>query len=102
MMSDAVLFAVAFVGFFVLRAIAATVIFFFILPAGDRCPMCDAQTFRIQSKGWNLLMPWFRTSWCADCGWEGLLRNGPTIPPVPQKLTSSQPSKLPTPPSLDA
>jgi hypothetical protein len=76
MMSDAILFAVAFVGFFVLRAIAATIIFFFILPAGDRCPMCDAHTFRIQSKGWNLLMPWFRTSWCSDCGWEGLLRHG--------------------------
>ena len=73
-MSDAVLFAVAFVGFFILRAIAATVIFFFILPAGDRCPMCDARTFRVQSRGWNLLMPWFRTSWCPDCGWEGLLR----------------------------
>lgn len=102
MVSDAVLFAVAFVGFFVLRAIAATVIFFFILPAGDRCPMCDAHTFRIQSKGWNLLMPWFRTSWCADCGWEGLLRHGPSAPAIPHKLASSQAHKLPAPPSLDA
>jgi hypothetical protein len=85
MMSDAILFAVAFVGFFILRAIAATVIFFFILPVGNRCPMCDAQTFRIQSKGWNLLMPWFRTSWCADCGWEGLLRRGHEQPPTPQE-----------------
>jgi hypothetical protein len=94
-MSDAVLFAVAFVGFFVLRAIAATVIFFFILPAGDHCPMCDAQTFRVQSKGWNLLMPWFRTSWCADCGWEGLLRHqGRDAPTVPHKPTSSQAHKL--------
>ena len=90
MMSDAILFAVAFVGFFVLRAIAATVIFFFILPAGDRCPMCDAQTFRIQSKGWNLLMPWFRTSWCPDCGWEGLLRRQRGIPTVPHQLTTPQ------------
>jgi hypothetical protein len=88
MVSDAILFAIAFVGFFVLRAIAATVIFFFILPAGDRCPMCDAHTFRIQSKGWNLLMPWFRTSWCSDCGWEGLLRHGPGNTVVPDKLTT--------------
>jgi hypothetical protein len=101
-MSDAVLFAVAFVGFFVLRAIAATVIFFFILPAGDRCPMCDAQTFRVQSKGWNLLMPWFRTSWCADCGWEGLLRHGRASPTPPRELASSPDHKLPAPPSLDA
>jgi hypothetical protein len=88
-MSDAVLFAVVFVGFFVLRAIAATVIFFFILPVGDRCPMCDAHTFRIQSKGWNLLLPWFRTSWCSECGWEGLLRHGRDTPAV---------SHTPTPP----
>jgi hypothetical protein len=94
MMSDAILFAVAFVGFFVLRAIAATVIFFFILPAGDRCPMCDAHTLRIQSRGWNLLMPWFRTSWCPDCGWEGLLRHGRTTPAVPHKPTGSEAHKL--------
>jgi hypothetical protein len=86
-MSDAVLFAVVFVGFFILRAIAATVIFFFILPVGDRCPMCDAHTFRIQSKGWNLLMPWFRTSWCSECGWEGLLRHGRDAAAVSHKPT---------------
>jgi hypothetical protein len=94
MMSDAILFAVAFVGFFVLRAIAATVIFFFILPAGDRCPMCDAHTLRIQSRGWNLLMPWFRTSWCPDCGWEGLLRHEPKTPGVPHKPAGSEAHKL--------
>jgi hypothetical protein len=100
-MSDAILFAVAFVGFFILRAIAATIIFFFILPAGDRCPMCDAHTFRIQSKGWNLLMPWFRTSWCADCGWEGLLRRGSDSADLPHESPTSQPHKLEAPPSLD-
>jgi hypothetical protein len=95
MITDAVVFAVAFVGFFVLRAIAATVIFFFILPAGDRCPMCDASTFRVQSKGWNLLMPWFRTSWCPDCGWEGLLRRSPETGAVPpHELTNSRAHKL--------
>jgi hypothetical protein len=94
MMSDAILFAVAFVGFFVLRAIAATVIFFFILPAGDRCPMCDAHTLRIQSRGWNLLMPCFRTSWCPDCGWEGLLRHEPKTPAVPHKPAGSEAHKL--------
>ena len=94
MMSDGVLFAVAFVGFFILRAIAATVVFFFILPVGDRCPMCDAETFRVQSKGWNLLMPWFRTSWCADCGWEGLLRHAPRPAPGSRQATSPQAHKL--------
>jgi hypothetical protein len=102
MVSDAILFAVAFVGFFILRAIAATVIFFFILPAGDRCPMCDAHTFRIQSKGWNLLMPWFRTSWCADCGWEGLLRRSSKTIAAADEPSTSPAHKLQVPPSLDA
>ena len=78
-MSDAVLFAVLFLGFFVLRIIAATVFFFCILPTGVRCPMCDSVTLRVKSRGWNLLMPWFRTSWCYECGWDGLLR-GPRTP----------------------
>ncbi|MDB4882953.1 MAG: hypothetical protein JWL95_1719, partial [Gemmatimonadetes bacterium] len=41
-MSDTAIFAVIFVGFFLLRGVAATVIFFFLLPEGDRCPNCDA------------------------------------------------------------
>jgi len=82
-MSDAVIFAIIFVGFFVLRFIAATVFFFFILPEGDRCPNCDAVTLHVRSRGWNLVMPWFRTSWCYECGWHGLLRRGPLTPSTP-------------------
>ena len=80
-MSEAVVFAVIFVAFFVLRLIAATVVFFVILPVGDRCPNCDAVTLRVKSRGWNALMPWFRTSWCYECGWHGLLRPGTLTPP---------------------
>ena len=92
-MSDAVIFAIIFVGYFVLRFIAATLEFFFILPDGDRCPNCDAVTLRVKSRGWNLVMPWFRTSWCYECGWHGLLRRGPltpTEPLVPQPKHSSK------------
>lgn len=73
-MSDAVLFAVIFVGFFVLRGVAATVVFYYLIPKGDRCPNCDASTVRVQSRMWNMLLPWVRTSWCCQCGWEGWLR----------------------------
>jgi hypothetical protein len=69
-----VVFGMVFVGFFILRAIAATITFYFLLPDGARCPLCDAETLRVQSPWWNRLMPWFRTSWCYRCGWEGLLR----------------------------
>ncbi len=75
-------FAVVLVAFFVLRIAVATIVFFLILPDGDRCPICDDVTLRVQSKGWNTLMPWFRTSWCMRCNWEGLHRHG--------RLTASQ------------
>ena len=70
-------FAVVLVAFFVLRIVVATVVFFFILPDGDRCPICDDVTLRVQSRGWNTLMPGFRTSWCLRCNWEGLHRRAP-------------------------
>jgi hypothetical protein len=76
-MSDALIFGGVFVGLFVLRFIAATVVFYWLLPRGDKCPNCDAVTLRVESPGWNRIMPWMRTSWCLQCGWEGLLRHGP-------------------------
>lgn len=91
-MSDAAWFGVIFVGFFILRIIAATVFFLCILPDGVRCPNCDAVTVRVQSRGWNLLMPWFRTSWCFECGWDGLLRSTPKPPnysPIANNLSQS-------------
>lgn len=91
-MSDVVIFAVVFWAFFVLRAIAATIVFYFLLPEGDRCPLCDEPTIRVASPGWNLLLPWFRTSWCYSCGWEGLLRRA--VPPGPAS-TESHEGQLP-------
>jgi hypothetical protein len=79
-MSDVFWFVLIFGGFFVLRGIAATVFFFFLLPVGDRCPNCDAVTLRVQSRVWNLLLPRFRTSWCYECNWHGMLREGPPTP----------------------
>lgn len=79
-MWDAVLCILIIGGFFILRAILATVFFFYLLPEGDRCPNCDAVTLRIKSRGWNALLRWFRTSWCYECGWHGLLRRGPLTP----------------------
>lgn len=76
-----IVFAIVFVAFFLLRLVFATVFFYFILPEGDRCPCCDTPTLRVRSPGWNRLFPWFRTSWCYACGWEGMLR-GKTVTPV--------------------
>lgn len=73
-MSDAALFMGLFGGLFVLRFIAATVVFLWILPDGDRCPNCDAETLRVESRGVLKIMPWFRSSWCYECDWHGLHR----------------------------
>ena len=80
-MSDAVVFVTVFAGLVVLRIAAATVIFYYILPSGDRCPNCDAVTLRVAPRGLDRLMFWLRASWCYECRWEGMLRPGPLSPP---------------------
>lgn len=84
-MLTVVLWIAIFGGFFVIRAVVATIVFFYLLPEGDRCPNCDAVTLRVESRGWNFLLPRFRSSWCIDCGWHGLLRAGPLSPTATEK-----------------
>lgn len=79
-MSGVVIFAVVFVVFFILRAVAATITFYYLLPDTNRCPLCDEPTLRVREPAWNRILPWFRTSWCYSCGWEGFLRSGPAEP----------------------
>lgn len=73
-MSDAALFVLVFGGLFVLRGIAATVVFLWILPDGVRCPQCDAETTRVESRGVLRWLRQFRSSWCLVCGWHGVHR----------------------------
>ena len=92
-MSDAAIFATVFVSIFVLRIIAATLVFYWILPQSDRCPNCNAVTIRLQSRGFARWMPWFRSSWCLTCGWKGMLRPGrvsPTPAAAERTLTRHQ------------
>ena len=90
-MSDAVIFAVIFVGLVILRAVAATVFFYYILPQGDRCPNCDAATLRVQSRFWKLCLRRVRPSWCYECNWHGLLREGPLTPVESSPQLTKQP-----------
>jgi hypothetical protein len=92
-MLDAVLCILIIGGFFIARGVLATVFFLCLLPQGDRCPNCDAVTVRVQSRGWNALLPWLRTSWCYECGWDGLLRNGPLTPAPATPPLTKHPTK---------
>lgn len=73
-MSDAALFVLVFGGLFLLRGIAATIIFLWILPDGIRCPQCDAETSRLEAGRVLRFLPRFRSSWCLTCGWHGVHR----------------------------
>lgn len=89
-MSDIVIFALVLGGMFVLRLVAATVLFYYILPKGDRCPNCDAATARVQSRLMGRLVPKLRKRWCMRCGWEGFLREGALTPePQPTELSKT-------------
>lgn len=92
-MEDAAIFGVVFVAFFVLRLIAATVFFFYILDEGTSCPQCGGETLRIQSPWIERLLPRFRASWCPDCGWDGLLKRPAAVqlPPTSTLTHSGQP-----------
>lgn len=79
-MSDGALFAVVFVGFFILRAVIATVFFLWILPDDGRCPNCDSPTLRLESRGLLRFIPSLRPSWCYECEWDGLLRTSDRLP----------------------
>jgi hypothetical protein len=95
-MSDAALFVVVFGGLFVLRGIAATIVFLWILPDGIRCPQCDAETLRVEPGVVMRWLPRFRSSWCVVCGWHGVHRRSAptrtdlTAPPHARSAPPSQ------------
>ncbi len=88
-MSDAALFVLVFGGLFVLRGIAATIVFLWILPDGIRCPQCDAETMRVEPSRIMRLLPSFRSSWCLVCGWHGVHRIVPP-PRAPRRKSATQ------------
>jgi hypothetical protein len=96
-MSDAALFILVFGGLFILRGIAATVVFLWILPDGIRCPQCDAETMRLSPSRVMRLLPGFRSSWCLVCGWRGVHRIARPTPASPA-VTRSDRSESRTPP----
>ena len=94
-MSDAAWFVLVFGGLFVLRGIAATIVFLWILPDGVRCPQCDAETLRMEPGRVMRLLRSFRMSWCMECNWHGVHR---ITKPEPARARATFPSSTLQPP----
>lgn len=92
-MSDAAIFTLVLGGLFVLRIVAATIVFLLILPRGDRCPLCDAVTLRVESRGVRFLHLPLAKRWCLACGWEGMMR--PAEPNASPTASTDQTVPLP-------
>ena len=86
-MSDAAIFLWFFGGLFVLRIIAATFVYAWLLSEAPECPACGGETFRIQRRGVAWLFPRLRPSWCPECAWGGLLQ--PSRRPAPEPFAQA-------------
>jgi hypothetical protein len=87
-----------FAGLFVLRAIAATVVYAWLLSEAPDCPSCGSETLHVTPRGVQFLFPRLRPSWCPVCGWEGLLQPVPRPPAQPTRepaKTDIQSGQLP-------
>jgi hypothetical protein len=73
-MSDTAMFFWFFAGLFVLRIIAATFVYAWLLSEAPECPACGGETLHMQRHGISWLFPRLRPSWCPECDWEGMLQ----------------------------
>lgn len=84
-MGQSALFFWFFAGLFVLRAIAATFVYAWLLSDAPDCPSCGSETLHVQPRSFQRLFPRLRPSWCPVCSWEGLLQPVPTAGAHPQR-----------------
>ena len=98
-MSDAAIFLWFMGGLFVLRIIAATFVYAWLLSEAPECPACDGETIRVERRGVAWLFPRLRPSWCPECSWEGMLQpiGKRPLPPPPFEnvLSASRSGRLP-------
>jgi hypothetical protein len=83
---------------FVLRAVAATVVYAWLLSEAPDCPSCGSETLHVQRRAFQRLFPRLRASWCPVCGWEGLLQHSsrPAVQPARESVkTESHSGQLP-------
>ena len=74
-MGNSVIFFWFFAVLFVLRGVAATFVYAWLLSDAPDCPSCGGETLHVERRGVQRLFPRLRPSWCPVCGWEGLLHH---------------------------
>jgi hypothetical protein len=90
-MSENAIFFWFFAVLFVLRAIAATFVYAWLLSDAPECPSCGSETMHVQPRGVQHLFPKLRPSWCSVCGWEGMLHPIPALPnQLPRESVSTE------------
>jgi hypothetical protein len=96
-MDNSAIFFWFFAVLFVLRAIAATFVYAWLLSDAPECPSCGAETIHVERHGVQRLFPRLRASWCPTCGWEGLLHHASAPPQLPRDSAkiAIQPGQLP-------
>jgi hypothetical protein len=96
MSEDAIVFWF-FAVLFVLRAIAATFVYAWLLSDAPDCPSCGGETLYVEPRAFQRLFPRLRPSWCPVCGWEGMLhpQRHPVAQPRESVNTDSHPGQLP-------
>jgi hypothetical protein len=91
-MSNSAIFFWFFSVLFVLRGIAATFVYAWLLSDAPDCPSCGGETLHVERSGIQHLFPRLRPSWCPVCTWEGLLHFAPQ-PAEPQRESANTPSQ---------
>lgn len=83
-MGTSAIFFWFFAVLFVLRAVAATFVYAWLLSDAPDCPSCGGETLHVERRGVQRLFPKLRPSWCPVCNWEGLLHHAPQRSPAPR------------------
>ena len=83
-MGHSAIFFWFFAVLFVLRAVAATFVYAWLLSDAPECPSCGGETLHVERRGIQRLFPRLRPSWCPVCNWEGLLHHAPQLRRSPQ------------------
>jgi hypothetical protein len=95
-MSENAVFFWFFAVLFVLRAIAATFVYTWLLSDAPDCPSCGSETLHVERRAVQWLFPRLRPSWCPVCSWEGLLHPVPSgQTPLESAKTESHSGQLP-------